>query len=82
MDQNVKNKHAKAKVCCDAGWSIKSDTLLSHNIAYCPHCRTVTNFHETTVPQMVTRAEGSVKTTSLRIYHCDECRLFVRNEEG
>lgn len=76
-----KTEQAVSQQSCNTNLGMQTDTLQDQTIAYCPHCRTVTNLRVTTVPQLVARPAGSAETVILTVYQCETCRLLVRSEE-
>ncbi len=51
------------------------------SVEYCPQCRTTTNMGLTVVPKETTGKDGKRKTMSVKTYHCETCRAFVRSWE-
>ena len=67
------------------GLSIVSQGIVeigSFQVAYCPHCRTVTNMRVDTTLLNVNGMEENAEIIAVRTYHCGSCGLFVRSEEG
>lgn len=50
-------------------------------IAYCQHCRVVTNQSVIVIPCLITETDGEEKLSFSRTYHCETCGLFVRSVE-
>ncbi|OIP62845.1 MAG: hypothetical protein AUK29_07710 [Nitrospirae bacterium CG2_30_53_67] len=48
---------------------------------FCTICKKITNTVVTVMPRIITGPDGKVETITVKTYHCESCRSFMRSEE-
>ncbi len=49
---------------------------------FCTICKKITNMAVTVMQRTITGPDGKVETITVKTYHCESCRSFVRSEEA
>lgn len=49
---------------------------------FCTRCKKTTNIVVTVIPRIMTGPDRKAETITVRTYHCESCRSFLRSEEA
>ncbi len=51
------------------------------SIDYCSVCKTATNMIVTVTPKAIAGKDGKMETITIKSYHCESCRSFIRSTD-